>query len=127
MEDIYYEIKISDSEDVKTIFKTIEITPDNTYYIYQAMENIKLIEFIDDIVKPFINNKIISVIYDILDGWVNFLKNNKKIKNKEEIKNKISKILIDIIRTDLTKLDKHSINLLQSEFNINYYAETMVG
>jgi hypothetical protein len=67
------------------------------------------------------------VIYDILDGWVNFLKNNKKIKNKEEIKNKISKILIDIIRTDLTKLDKHSINLLQSEFNINYYAETMVG
>lgn len=126
MEDIYYEIKTSQSEDVKIIFKTIQIISDNTHYIYQSMENVKLIEFIDDIVRPFIDNKITSVFYDILDGWLHFVK-NRKIKNKEDIKNKISSILIDIIRTDSIDLEDYSINILKSEFNINYYAETMAG
>lgn len=126
MEDLIYDIKTLPTNDIIILFKTIEINLESTEYIYTSMSNPYVYEFIDELVKMYIDKKVYSVFYNIMDGWLD----NKHIftKNyKEKLSEKLYKIFVVLLRTDMIKCDNLYIDNLQKEFNINYYAETMVG
>lgn len=125
MEDFLYDIKTSSTEDVITLFKTVDINEDTTSYIYSAMGNRNLFHFIDQITHMYISKGVYSIIFEIIDGW----SDNHKIfsRNKEDLRKKLREILIKLIRSDEVNCENFYINVLKKEFSINYYAETMAG
>jgi hypothetical protein len=125
-EDLIYDIKTLSTNDIIIFFRTVEINIESAEYIYIAMSNPYVYEFIDQLVEMYIEKKVYSVFYEIMDGWLD----NKHIftKNyKEKLYEKLYKIFVILLRTDMIKCDNFYIDKLQNEFNINYYAETMVG
>ncbi len=127
MEDFIFGIKYSESSDVINLFKTLDINESNSLYIYSCMSNPFMYSFIKDIIEPYLKNKIIEPTFNhIIDGWMDCWMHKKdNIKEKNIIKD----IIISIIRTDKISLEKNdnTINYLYKEFNINYYAEIMMG
>jgi hypothetical protein len=121
MDDFLYNIKTSSPEDVITLFKTIDIKEDTTSYVYHVMANPSLFYIIENISDLYIDKEVYTIFYEIIDGWADHC-----IKN-DLIKKKVSNILIKILHSDKIKCDKFSIDFLKKNFNINYYAEIMMG
>lgn len=126
MEDFLYEISSSSAKDVITLFKTVDITDDTSSYIYNLFPNENINDFIEEISNLYINNGVYSILFEILDGWMDYFV-NKKRDTKEHLREKIHKILIKLIRSDKVQCDRFYINVLKNQFNINYHAETMIG
>ena len=122
--DLEYSIRTSNKNDVILLFTTIKFSEINSYYIYTAMGNPIMPDFINDIITPYINNGYSSSLTNFLDGWVDYGWDNK-ISSSEKLKFK--NILISFLRTDKIKLDEFYIPILYNIFNISYYAETMIG
>ncbi len=125
MEDFLYDIKTASTEDVIMLFKTIDISEDTASYMYSAMANRNLFDFVDQITDMYISKGVYSIAFDIIEGW----SDNHKIfsRNKEDLRKKLREILIKLIRSDEVICENFYINILEKEFSINYYAETMVG
>lgn len=123
--DLLYDIKTLSKEDVLTIFMTIVIDHTTTGYIYTALSNPYIDSFLDDIVNFYVSKKVYNVFYDLLDGWEDHLKN--KYNNDHPIKEKLKTIITNLLRTDELDVGSYHINLINTDFNINYYAETMAG
>jgi hypothetical protein len=126
IQNFLYDIKIFQPNDVINLFKTVYIDENTSNYIYTAMSNPLCGEFIDEISNMYINKGIYFIFFDILDGWTDYVVNSKK-HNKELIKEKISKTLVKLLRTDSINCDKYYIDFLNKNFSISYYAETMMG
>lgn len=126
MEDFLYELSSSSAEDVITLFKTANITDETSSYIYSAFSNENLNDFIEEVSNLYIENNVYCILFEILDGWMDYFV-NKKNNNKEHLREKIHKILIKLIRSDKVQCDRFYINILKNQFDINYYAETMIG
>ena len=122
--DLEYSIRTSNKNEVILLFTTIKCSYINSYYIYTAMANNFMPDFINDIITPYINNGYSSSLTNFLDGWVDYGWDNKiSLSEKLKFKN----ILISFLRTDKIKLDEFYIPILYNIFNISYYAETMIG
>ena len=121
MEDFVYYIKNSSPEDVFTLFKTVDINEDSTSYVYHVMANPHLSNIIVNLSNLYMEKEVYTIFYEIIDGWADHC-----IKN-DLIKKKVSDILIKILHSDKIKCDEFSIDFLKNNFNINYYAETMMG
>lgn len=126
-EDFLYDLKHSDSQDVITLFKTIQINEENSEYLYIAMSNTQLCDFIEEISELYIKNCVYSVFYEIIDGWIDNKCNINLYKNISELTRKISKILIKLLHSDMIECENFYIDTLNKQFKINYYAEKMVG
>lgn len=124
-EDLLYDIKTLSKEDVITIFRTVIIDKYTTGYIYTALSNPYVDSFIEDITELYISKKVYTVFYDLLDGWEDNLKH--KYNKDNSLKIKLKNILTNLLRTDELEVENYHINLIKTDFDINYYAETMIG
>jgi hypothetical protein len=124
-DDLEYYIKINGKDDVKIIFRTIKCSETNSYYIYTAMANLSMPHFMKDIITPYIDEGYKDALYNFLDGWIDYGWNNKILPSEKiEFKN----MIVNFLRTDkIVLLDEFYIPILDNIFNINYYAETMIG
>ena len=127
MDDFLYDIKYSDSNDIITLFKTLEINEENSEYMYTLMSNPNIYDCIDKVTQMFINNKVYSIFFEIIDGWVDNISNIVLYKNLSDLKDKIAQILRKILYTDMIDCEQHYIDDLNKHFGINYYAEKMAG
>lgn len=119
-----YSIRKSSKDDVVLLFKTIKCNESNSNYIYSAMANPNMPEFINNIMTPYINNGCANSLISFLDGWLDYEWNNKiSVEEKLKIKN----MIILFLRTDKIKIDEYYIPILYDTFNVSYYTETMMG
>lgn len=127
MEDFVYDIKISCAEDVINLFKILEINQENSEYIYAAMINPNIYGFIDQVTEIYIDKKVYTIFYDIIDGWFDNIDKITSYKNIQDLTLKISKILVKILHSDMVECENIYIDHLDKYFNIKYYAEKMIG
>ena len=119
-----YSIRKSKKEDIVLLFKTINCNNSNSNYIYSAMENPNMPQFIKDIMMPYIEKGYSNAVISFLNGWLHYNWDSKlSINEKLKIKN----IIILFLRTDKIKINEFYIQILYDTLNISYYAETMVG
>ena len=119
-----YSIRKSNKDDVILLFKTIKCNESNSNYIYTSMGNPNMPKFIKDVMKPYIDNGYQNSVVSFLDGWLDYNWDNKiSLEEKLKIKN----MIVLFLRTDKIKIDEYYIPILYDIFNINYYAETMIG
>jgi hypothetical protein len=119
-----YSIRKSNKKDVILLFKSIKCNESNSNYIYSAMANNAMPDFIKDIMTPYINNGYENSIISFLDGWLDY---NWDEKLSLDEKLKIKNMIVLFLRTDKIKIDEYYIPILYNTFNISYYAETMMG
>jgi hypothetical protein len=123
--DLEYTIKTSRVvSDIILLFKTIKCTEINCLYVYLAMANPYMTDFIKDIMTPYINKGYGHSLINFLDGWVDYGWDDKMSSIKKvEIRN----MIILFLRTDKIKIDECYIPILYNIFNISYYGELMMG
>jgi len=122
--DLEYSIKTGNTNDIIVLFKTIICNQVNSFYIYTAMNNPFMPNFIIDIITPYLYKGYENALVNFLDGWLDYGWDDK-ISPLEKLK--LKNMIISFLRTDKIKLDEFYIPILYNIFNVSYYSETMKG